>query len=157
MKLADRFWSKVDIGAIDECWEWQAAIAKVGYGAFNYEGQQTGAHRVAYMLHYGDIPEGKEICHRCHNRPCCNPHHLYAGTRKDNVRDAMKAGTFSPPPHYRGDNHPMSKMTWDDVQEIRKDYNGDWGDLTRIANKKGITPAQVKNIVDDVHWIEDRP
>ena len=92
-KLISRFWSKVARVGIDECWLWQAFRNPVsGYGGFSFEGKNEGAHRVAWILTYGPIPEGKQINHTCDIKPCCNPNHLYLGTQVDNIKDRVVRG-----------------------------------------------------------------
>ena len=80
-----RFWSKVAIGAPDECWPWIACINKKGYGHFRLKGRLNRAHRVAYELITGLIPAGLTIDHLCRNRKCVNPQHLEAVTMKTNT------------------------------------------------------------------------
>lgn len=77
-----RFWAKVDKSG--DCWEWQAARTSQGYGHFTMRRKYVGAHRFSYALEYGPIAPGVEIDHRCQNKPCVNPKHLRAATRKQN-------------------------------------------------------------------------
>ncbi len=86
--MPDRFWSKVAIRGIDDCWEWRAGRRPSGYGMFAHEGKIWGAHRFAFTLMIGEIPEGKFVCHTCDNPPCCNPGHLVPGTARENAHDA---------------------------------------------------------------------
>jgi len=94
----ERFWRKVEkekstvfyFGT--RCWEWTAAITKVGYGELTIRQNVLLAHRVSYELAFGEIPRGLLICHNCDNRKCVNPHHLFLGTHKDNTHDMMKKG-----------------------------------------------------------------
>lgn len=72
------------------CHEWQSTIQKSGYGRFYFRGKQYDAHRAAYILYHGNIPDGLHICHTCDNRLCVNELHLYAGTAKQNVRDKVE-------------------------------------------------------------------
>ncbi len=83
----EKFWSKVDIGPTDQCWPWQGSKSKYGYGVYCLNKKIMQSHRWAYLFTYGDIPEGKYILHKCDNPACCNPHHLYAGTQRENVCD----------------------------------------------------------------------
>ena len=92
----DRFYDKIDIKGPDECWEWQAATKKREthqYGLFNLNGFMMHAHRIAWFLANGPIPEGKFILHKCDNPVCCNPHHLYCGTHSDNMKDRYERNT----------------------------------------------------------------
>jgi excisionase family DNA binding protein len=82
----------VDRKGPDECWEWKGHRGSNGYGVAYCQGLQMRAHRVAYMLAKGDIPEGLIILHKCDNPPCCNPAHLRLGTFLDNAEDAINKG-----------------------------------------------------------------
>lgn len=87
--LRVRFWRFVDKVSSD-CWEWTGAIKGSGYGYIRNEGRIDRAHRVAWELEYGPIPEGKWVLHTCDNPRCVNPGHLYLGDRAQNMRDAHK-------------------------------------------------------------------
>ena len=93
MLLADRFWSKVQIGDPDDCWPWLAALDRGGYGLVGGDnGKTVRAHRYAYAAKKGSIPKGKMVLHNCDRRDCCNPAHLKIGTAKDNAADAAVKG-----------------------------------------------------------------
>jgi hypothetical protein len=89
--LARRFWMRVDKKDAS-CWEWLGAKDGKGYGTIRSSRKRLLAHRVSYLLHNGNITIGKVICHSCDNKLCVNPAHLFEGTQKDNVYDAVKKG-----------------------------------------------------------------
>lgn len=116
--LEGGFWSKVDrSGGGDACWPWLAFKEKNGYGKFKWKGKKTPAHRVAFEIANKRAPtSGMDICHRCNFRSCCNPKHLYEGTRSQNMLDAVAAGTlvqagFSKIWSFPGETHPRAKLT----------------------------------------------
>lgn len=74
-----------------------------GYGEIRYGGGLVRAHRLAYELTFGPIPQGMSVCHQCDNPPCCNPKHLFLGTQSDNSRDMWSKGRGVPPSPPRGD------------------------------------------------------
>lgn len=80
------------------CWEWQLGKDRVGYGRLKVqlgsrsEFRYTSAHRYAWELFRGPIPAGLNVLHRCDNRPCCNPAHLFLGTQKENIDDMHRKG-----------------------------------------------------------------
>lgn len=84
--------AKTPAGAPDDCWEWGGSPDHDGYGVVSWGGTQYKAHRVAYELHVGPIPEGLVVRHNCDNPPCVNPAHLLLGTQADNVRDMHERG-----------------------------------------------------------------
>lgn len=88
----DKFWDHVDCQGEDECWCWTASRLPSGYGRVRFEKKSTYAHRVAWILTHGPIPEGMVVCHHCDNPPCCNPKHLFVGTQADNVHDRDRKG-----------------------------------------------------------------
>jgi len=126
-----RFWNHVSIPEAHEteCWPWTAQLDDGGYGRLWLPSKkQLKAHRISYEIHHGDIPEGMEIRHSCHNRICVNPHHLSVGTKSDNMKDMSKAS--------RAWNQ---KLTHTQVLEIRSLK----GTMTRnaIAKLFGVSKA----------------
>jgi hypothetical protein len=84
------FWNNISV--INNCWVWLGKRSSNGYGLFYMNGSDKRAHRLAYQFRFGEIPEGKLICHKCDNRLCINPDHLFAGSAKDNMDDMISKG-----------------------------------------------------------------
>jgi hypothetical protein len=98
--IAERFWARVTTGA--GCWEWSGAIAKSGYGMIGRGTRDEGVvstHRLSWELHHGSVPDGLCVLHRCDNRRCVRPDHLFIGTRADNNADMRAKGRGSKPPN----------------------------------------------------------
>lgn len=90
--IVAKFWSRVDIPRKDAlCWTWTAAKIK-GYGTMNVGGKNCGAHRIAWELFNGPIPDGLHACHHCDNPSCVNPSHIFLGTHQDNMADKQAKG-----------------------------------------------------------------
>ncbi len=118
--LAHRLWSRVARGKPGACWVWSGARDPFGYGRIGLTGSRrsTLTHRAAWMVAYGDIPDGQCVCHRCDNPPCCNPGHLFLGSRDDNNKDAKAKGRMRGP-YLKGERHGRHLLTDEAVLAIR--------------------------------------
>ena len=142
-----RFWSKVDVGEPEECWEWLAHKNGCSYGGFGIKGKMWLAHRVVWVLTYGPIPKGLLVCHRCDNPGCCNPYHLFLGTDADNRADAAEKGRTA-----RGKRNGNSKLTKEEVLEIRELYADDDWSQSELANAFDVHNATISRILRRRRW-----
>lgn len=141
-----RFWSKVNIGDPNECWEWQAGKQHSGYGNFSLRGQGVRAHRVSWALANGPIPKGRLILHRCDNPPCVNPNHLFDGSQADNMHDMSNKGR-SP----CGEKSAVTDFTEEEIYSIRCRYAR--GETQReLAEEFRVAQSTIGRIVRFEVW-----
>lgn len=132
------FWSRIDRSG-DGCWNWTASLNREGgYGRFQINGKQTLGHRLAYELTYGPIPANMIVCHKCDNRRCCRPDHLFLGTSRDNALDAVRKGRL---PHTAG-----ILLTADEIREIVQAYEGGESQVS-IASRYGVSRYSIWRVV----------
>jgi hypothetical protein len=145
--IEDRFHKHVPASLPpDVCWDWQGKYDPRGYGRIFIRDTQIAAHRVAYQIAYGPIPDGLCVCHRCNRPACVNHHHLYLATAGENTHDAWADGlmlhvTCPPAARPRGERHYKAKLTEADVRLIRAmDSSISNAD---IAKRFGVTQENV--------------
>lgn len=132
------------------CLEFQGFRNQDGYGIICFRGKIMGAHRVAWMIKNGKIPDGMYILHRCDNPPCCNVDHLFIGTQKDNMQDCVSKGRLTRNPR-KGDRHPLSKIKERDIPEIRFLLQGGTSQ-TVIARRFGVSRSTIEQIKYGKTW-----
>lgn len=147
----ERFWARVrKSDDPNGCWLWTGSLAgRTPYGNVGFAGRYQKAHRVAYQLAIGPIPEGLHICHTCDIPACCNPAHLFAGTRSDNMRDREAKGRHNAP---RGTVHGRHKLTESQVRDIRAQHDAGTA-LNVMADHYGVTKQSVWAIVHRKTWV----
>lgn len=131
------------------CWIWTGAKRnKYNYGGICFNGKTTGVHRVSYELFVGSIPRGALVLHRCDVPSCFNPDHLFLGTHKDNVMDAIKKRRHVA---VRGERHYKSKLTNKMVKKIRGLFMG--GEKPRVlAGMFGVSRSAIRFVVERKTW-----
>ena len=165
-EVKQRFWEKVN--KTDGCWLWTGANAgeKCPHGRLSVGGKLVGAHRISWVIHYGEIPDGLEVCHDCpggDNPKCTNPDHLFLGTQKDNMRDAAAKGRMGKargdrnamrlyPGLLRGEKNGRAKLNEDQVREIRSQHAQCHSSYKELAIKYGVTKTLVGLIVTRKNW-----
>lgn len=163
--LAARFWAKVDRNGPTQphmdtcCWQWTASTTGNGYGHLRLgrSGRLVIASRLAWEMTHGPIEDSRDdfhgICvlHRCDNRRCVRPDHLFLGDHTANMRDKVAKGRDVPPPSLRGEQHPDAKVTADIVRELRRRH--DSGEPVKaIADCFGLTIQHAWKIAKRLAW-----
>lgn len=140
----DAFWGCVR--KTELCWEWTRGKHRFGYGWFHNGRKTVTAHRYSYELHFGPIPEGMGVLHRCDNPSCVRPDHLFLGTQADNNADKVRKGR-----QHRGEGTGGAKLCADDVRQIRELYAAGLTQI-KIAESFGICRENVGQIVRRETW-----
>src|SRR5512145_1029670 len=142
MTLLERFWEKVEFIPGCECWIWNAAVDTPGYGRLNIgNGHLEGAHRLSWQFHFGPIPVGLWVLHKCDVKCCVRPIHLYLGTNKKNIQDCVMRGQF-----------PPAKIDAQKAKEIREMYMGGGVTQSDLARIYGINQPHISRIVRRECW-----
>ena len=160
------------------CWGWLGSYSSNGYGQICINNIRWNHHRLSYYLHNNceDIPEGKHICHRCDNKQCSNPEHLYCGSPVENAKDVWDRGIKvrkhikkekqETPEHLKihcfssemmtGENNVKAKLTWDKVREIRRRYREEmkYGLLKELASEYDVAYITILKIMNNKLSIE---
>lgn len=162
---------------VGDCLEWQGARDPNGYGRVSREGTMVLAHRAAMERLLGPIPSELNVRHSCDNPPCCKPGHLFPCPTADNVADMHakgrgrsgetmrlhperaargdRHGTRTHPEAYpRGEQHPVSKLTADQVAEIRARYKGRGRGPSQeaLAREYGVNQATIWALLSGRTW-----
>jgi hypothetical protein len=132
-----------------ECWYWTGSLHNLGYGQLPAMGESK-AHRVAYRIFKGDIPQGLHVLHSCDTRCCVNPEHLSLGTHKENMADMTAKGRHKPI-RMLGESNPMSRLTAELVAGMRAECAN--GTTQReLARRLGVSPMTVSRAVRKESW-----
>lgn len=152
----ERFWEKVEIGEAGDCWEWTAYKTKKGYGRFQLSGSPERAHRVAWALTFGPVPDGLFVCHHCDNPGCVNPAHLFIGTNSDNQLDSVCKGRHKGWRGMRtsmeGTNNGQAKLIESDVLEIRRLAIETSLNNCEISKRFPVGEQQIGRIINRKRW-----
>lgn len=137
MTPLQRFESKLVPLVPSSCWTLDGAFDKDGYALFSYKNITRRGHRISWVLHHGEIPDGMLVCHSCDNPACVKPDHLFLGTHADNIADKVRKGRQA-----KGPTNANTKLSPSDITTI--------GEMMRSGRKAkeiaplfGVTPARI--------------
>lgn len=150
MTKQDRFQTKFVPEPNSGCWLWTGGSFSERYGRIKIDGADLLAHRVAWELYRGEIPEGLCVLHRCDTPFCINPNHLWLGTHKDNHLDMVTKGREV---YVNGERHGRRKLTADQVKQIRESISRKIrGTQRALARKFGVTDSNIAFIKNNRTW-----
>lgn len=147
-----RFWSKAAVGDNTVCWPWRGTIGHNGYGHFKWDGVSQNASRIAWEIVNGEPLGPRFACHTCDNKLCVNPHHIYAGDRLSNARDAVERGQAKGNGlDQRGAANPNARLTETQAVEIKR-LIGVGLSNQQIAARFPVSHAMVSRIRTGRSW-----
>lgn len=154
LPLEERLKSMATVNPKSGCWEWQG-YKRNGYGRTIIGSRKDGtrkfvaAHRIAYEVWNGEIPEGYEVCHKCDNPSCINPDHLFVGTRQDNIDDRERKGRNVVK---LGEEQARSKLTKKTVKDARWERAYKGTPFQQLADRYGVSKKTMQNAIKGVTW-----
>lgn len=155
LPVEERFWMKVNKSQGEErCWLWTAYKNESGYGQIRVGGKAYLAHRFAWQLINGEIPEGLHVLHNCpdgDNPACVNPKHMFLGTQIDNNLD-MKLKGRARQGHVLGEQHHKAKLTADKVKHIRERHAAGDISLRQIGRDMGVSDSAIRGVINKKTW-----
>lgn len=129
------------------CWEWKSLDSSTGYGLVGVNNNRYYAHRMSWLIFRGKIPKGLFVCHKCDNRKCVNPKHLFVGTCADNHKDMVKKGRMA-----RGKELPQTKLSKNDIFTIRNSYSKGKTIQRELALRFSVGQDHISRIINKLAW-----
>lgn len=154
--IETRFFENIEKIPFHTCWEWIGNINSQGYGKLYIHDRKIAAHRIAWELKNGKIAKGSGyhgtcVLHKCDNRSCVNPDHLFLGTQEDNIQD-MKAKKRCKSGSQPGEKSSSAKITNEDVIEIREKYKQGNISQKELAKEFNLHQKTISNITLKQTW-----
>lgn len=158
----DKFWKLASRpSGSDDCWLWTGLLSQQGYGRFHIGQRPFIAHRISFVLSGGEFHNGSLVLHKCRNKNCVNPAHLYSGTQKQNCADKERDGTVARgdrngirkhPELVTGEANGNAKLNEDAVRAMRLVRSATSLSYVRLARMFGVTPTHAQYICERKNW-----
>jgi hypothetical protein len=148
--VESRFWERVQ--KTKSCWLWTGLKNELGYGLIRIRYTPHRAHRVAWEITYGKIPDGFYVCHACDNPSCVRPDHLMLGTSHSNMTDMRHKGRGTIPPVRYGEQNNKTKLNADIVRDIRRKYATGNYTYKQLGSEYSISYATIRQVVIGRTW-----
>lgn len=145
--LYTRFWANVETGENDACWEWKGRRNSSGYGIFDHNNRPNIASRFCFEMQNGPLPSDIFVCHRCDNPACVNPRHLWPGTHRENMKDAVSKGRTRNAPRY-GSASNKAKLSEDAVHHIRASMDP----VKELASAYHVSTTAIRKVLNRENW-----
>lgn len=151
LSARDRLFRAVEVDKMTECWNWTGSKDTYGYGHMKVGAKLVLIHRLSYEIYRGSIPDTLHVLHKCDNRACANPAHLFLGTNADNVADKIIKGRQPRRPNIanRGSGNGYAKLSESDTMAILKANNVSQREL---ADRYGVSITQISRIRSGKRW-----
>ena len=158
-RIRNKAWLMSMIDTSGECWPWKGHLSDKGYGVWETANprRRMYAHRTAYELLVGSVPDGLQVLHACDNPPCCRPDHLWLGTHADNMADmkakgrAKSGGSFKAHPGERNGNAKLNEAAVKFIRAVYKPRHPEFG-ARALGRHFDVSHAKVSQIVLRKAW-----
>lgn len=145
--IKSRLLNKIKI--VKDCWIWTGAKLRSGYGTISLRNKTYTTHRISYLIFRGALERSLEVCHKCNNKSCIRPDHLYLATRKKNAEDASRDNLL-----LKGEKCSISKLSLKKIDSIRKLYrkNKRGFGCYKLAQDFAVHPSTIYRVVKNRTW-----
>ncbi len=134
---------------LGNCWIWRGNKGSHGYGSTSFKNKAESVHRISFQLFFRPLEKGEWVLHKCDNRGCCRPDHLFVGDREANLRDMIAKGRHK---GAVGIRNGSAKLTPELVREIREKYRTRVGTHEQLAGQYNVSRETIQGVTSRRYW-----